>query len=145
MKDSLKPGLEYVLRFTVPESKTVPYLFPESEIYTSMPKVLATGFMVGLMEWACTELMRPHLDDGEGSLGVHIDVSHSAATPPGMVVEVQARCVEVDGPRLAFAVVARDERDEIGRGTHRRHVVDWDRFTARVDEKAALTGATGNG
>ncbi len=142
MKDSLKPGLEYVLRFTLPESKTVPYLYPESDIFTSMPKVLATGFMVGLMEWACTELLRPHLDEGEGSLGVHVDVSHLAATPPGMAVEVHARCVAVDGRRLAFEVVARDERDEIGRGKHRRHVVDWDRFNKGVAEKAALTGAT---
>ncbi len=141
MKDSLKPGLEYVLRFTLPESKTVPYLYPESDIFTGMPKVLATGFMVGLMEWACTELLRPHLDEGEGSLGVHVDVSHLAATPPGMAVEVHAICVAVDGRRLAFEVVARDERDEIGRGKHRRHVVDWDRFNKGVAEKAALTGA----
>jgi len=141
MKDSLKPGLEYVLRFTLPESKTVPYLYPESDIFTGMPKVLATGFMVGLMEWACTELLRPHLDEGEGSLGVHVDVSHLAATPPGMAVEVHATCVAVDGRRLAFEVVARDERDEIGRGKHRRHVVDWDRFNKSVAEKAALTGA----
>ncbi|MDJ0947409.1 MAG: thioesterase family protein [Alphaproteobacteria bacterium] len=145
MKDSLKPGLDYTLRFIVPESKTVPNLFPESDIFTSMPNVLATGFMVGLMEWACTELMRPHLEDGEGSLGVHIDVSHSAATPPGMTVEVHAKCLEVDGRRLKFQVSARDERDVIGEGIHRRFVVNWDRFNSGVAEKAALTAGKARG
>ena len=48
-----------------------------------MPKVFATGFMIVLMEWVCTQLLAPHLDPGEGSLGVHVDVSHLAATPAG--------------------------------------------------------------
>ena len=48
-----------------------------------MPAVFATGFMVGLMEWTCIQLLAPHLDAGEGSLGAHVDVSHMAATPPG--------------------------------------------------------------
>ena len=56
-----------------------------------MPDVFATGFMVGLMEWTCVQVLEPHLDEGEGSLGVHIDVSH-AATAPGMTVTVEAEC-----------------------------------------------------
>ena len=65
-----------------------------------MPKVFATGFMVVLMEWTCMQLMAPHLDPGEGSLGVHVDVSHLAATPPGMTVTVDVECIAVEGQRL---------------------------------------------
>ena len=108
MKDTLRAGLDYRLEFTVPDSKTVPNLYPESDIYQSMPEVFATGYMVGLFEWACVELMRPHLDDGEGSLGIHVDVSHEAATPPGMTVTAIATLVEVDGRKLTFEVIADD-------------------------------------
>ena len=52
MNPSLKPGLQYRFRYTVPPEKTVPHLYPESESFRQMPQVLATGFMVGLMEWA---------------------------------------------------------------------------------------------
>lgn len=137
MKNSLKPGLTRTHRFTVTDAKTVPSLYPESDVIAAMPRVFATGFMVGLMEWACIELMRPHLDPGEGSLGIHIDVAHTAATPPGMTVTVEARVEAVEGKRIDFTVVARDDLDEIGRGRHRRAVVVEDKFRARVAEKAA--------
>ena len=137
MKDTLRPGLTYTHRFTVTESKTVPAIYPESDIIAGMPKVFATGFMVALLEWACIELMRPHLDPGEGSLGIHIDVSHTAATPPGMEVTVDAKLESVEGRKLTFSVVARDEIDEITRGTHQRAVVVDEKFKARVAEKAA--------
>lgn len=136
MKPSLKPGIAHVLRYTVAESKTVPRLYPESDIIRNMPPVFATGFMIGLMEWACTEAIRPHLDAGEGSVGTLVNVTHSAATPIGMEVEVTARCTAVDGRRLTFEVTARDEVDVIGQGTHGRHVVDWARFNQRLAEKA---------
>lgn len=139
MKDTLKPGLTFTHVFTVPVEKTVPHLYPESDIYRGMPEVFATGFMVGLMEWTCVELIRDHLDPGEGSLGTHIDTSHIAATPPGMTVTVDAELVAVDGRKLRFEVVARDEVDEIGRGTHERAAVLWERFNAKVAEKAGLS------
>ena len=69
-----------------------------------MPPIFATGFMVGLMEWTCMQLMAPHFDAGEGSLGVHIDVSHTAATPPGLSVTVDAECVKVEGRRISFNI-----------------------------------------
>ena len=70
--------------------------------------MFATGFMVGLMEWTCVQLLEPHLDEGEGSLGVHIDVSHKAATLPGKTVTVDAECTEVSGRRVGFHVKAPD-------------------------------------
>jgi fluoroacetyl-CoA thioesterase len=140
MKDSLAPGLTHRLEFTVPHGKTVPHLYPESDIYRGMPAVLATGFMVGLFEWACVELLRPHLEDGEGSLGTHIDVSHEAATPPGFTVLTDARLVEIDGRRLVFEVEAHDGVDVIGRGRHERTVVKWSRFNERLALKTDGAG-----
>jgi fluoroacetyl-CoA thioesterase len=140
MKDTLKAGLSHTLTFTVPENKTVAYLYPEAPGFVEMPKVFATGFMVGLFEWACIELMRPHLDPGEGSLGIHVDFSHSAATPPGLTVTVTATCTKVDGRILEFEVKGHDGVDAIGGGLHRRAVVRWDSFNARVAKKVAAAG-----
>jgi fluoroacetyl-CoA thioesterase len=137
MKSTLKPGLVHRVAYKVAEEKTVPYTYPESPEIASMPKVFATGFMIVLMEWACTELVAQHLDPGEGSVGVHIDVSHVAATPPGMTVTAEAECVEVIGRRVAFKVKAHDGIDLIGEGRHERFVVIWDNFNAAVAAKAA--------
>jgi fluoroacetyl-CoA thioesterase len=137
MQSTLEPGLTHRLVYTVPENKTVPFTFPESPIIATMPKVFATGFMIVLMEWACTELLAAHLDPGEGSLGVHVDVSHLAATPPGMTVTVDVECVHVVGPRVSFAVKAHDGIDLIGEGRHDEAFVAWDKFNARVAAKAA--------
>jgi fluoroacetyl-CoA thioesterase len=137
MKPTLKPGLKHRFAYLVPETKTVPQLYPESPQLRAMPEVFATGFMVGLMEWTCVQLLEPHLDAGEGSLGVHIDVSHKSATPPGMTVTVDAECIEVRGPRAKFKVVAHDGVDEIGAGTHERFIVNWDRFKRGVAAKLA--------
>jgi fluoroacetyl-CoA thioesterase len=93
------------------------------------------------MEWTCVQLLRPHLDPGEGSLGVHIDVSHKAATPVGFTITVDAECIEVRGPRAKFAVRAHDGIDEIGSGTHERFIVSWDRFNKSVAAKAAKANA----
>ena len=135
MKPTLVPGLRYVLEYTVTEAKTVPGLYPESPDFLAMPQVFATGFMVGLIEWACLMAIKPHLDDGEGSLGVKVDVDHRAATPPGMKVTVEAEVTAVDGRRIAFKVTARDEVDVISEGRHERHVVSWERFNAGMERK----------
>jgi fluoroacetyl-CoA thioesterase len=137
MKDTLKPGLTHRFSYKVPENKTVPYTYPEAPEIASMPKVFATGNMIVLMEWTCTQLLAPHLDPGEGSLGVHVDVSHLAATPPGMTATVDAEVVQVAGNRVAFTVKAHDGIDPIGEGRHERYVVTWDKFNARVAAKAA--------
>jgi len=137
MKATLKPGLKHRFSYKVPENKTVPYTYPEAPEIASMPKVFATGNMIILMEWVCAQLLAPHLDAGEGSLGVHVDVSHLAATPPGMTVTVDAECVEVAGQRVTFKVKAHDGIDLIGEGRHERFVVMWDKFEARVAAKAA--------
>jgi fluoroacetyl-CoA thioesterase len=136
----LSPGVKHSFSYVVPENKTVPYTYPESAIIAGMPKVFATGFMIVLMEWACAELIEPYLDPGEGSLGTHVDVSHAAATPPGMTVQVDAEVVEAAGRKLVFKVRAHDGVDLIGEGRHERVVVAWDKFNSRVAQKAAAAG-----
>jgi fluoroacetyl-CoA thioesterase len=141
MKPSLMPGLIHRFSHAVSVAKTVPHLYPESPELAAMPEVFATGFMVGLMEWTCVQLLAPHLDAGEGSLGVHIDVSHKAATPVGFTITVESECIEVRGPRAKFAIKAHDGIDEIGSGTHERFIVNWDRFNKSVAAKAAKVDA----
>jgi fluoroacetyl-CoA thioesterase len=141
MKPSLKPGLTHRFSYTVPVTKTVPYVYEESPDLAAMPEVFATGFMVGLMERTCVQLLAPHLDAGEGSLGVHIDVSHKAATPVGFTITVEAECLEVRDPRAKFALRAHDGIDEIGASTDERFIVNWDRFNKSVAAKAAKAEA----
>jgi len=137
MKESLRPGLAHQFKFRIPPSKTVPQLYPESEMFREMPEVFATGYMVGLMEWACIEALRPHLDwPREQSLGTHVNFSHLAATPPGMTVTVDVKLESMDGRKLRFAVSAHDGVDKITEGTHERVVIDRARFAARVAEKS---------
>lgn len=141
MKATLQPGATARIAFTVSVEKTVPHLYPESADFRAMPGVFATGFMVGLMEWCCLEAMKPHLDAGEGSLGIHVNVSHAAATVPGQMVTVDCECTAVNGRRVAFRVTAHDGVEVIGAGTHERMIVPWERFVGRVNEKAARAGA----
>ena len=140
MKPTLKPGLTHSFSYRVPENKTVPFTYPESPEIAAMPKVFATGFMIVLMEWTCLQLLAPHLDAGEGSVGIHVDVSHTAATLPGMTVTVEAECIAVEGRKATFNVRAHDGVDLIGEGRHERAVVVWDKFNARVAEKAMAAG-----
>jgi fluoroacetyl-CoA thioesterase len=141
MKPTLTADLTHRFVYTVPVSKTVPYLYEESPELAIMPEVLATGFMVGLMEWTCVQLLAPHLDPGEGSLGVHIDVWHKAAAPVDFTITVEAECIEVRGPRAKFVLRAHDGVDEIGSGTHERFIVNWDRFNKSVAGNAAKINA----
>ncbi len=136
MKDSLKPCASASFSYRVPAEKTVPNLYPEAEEFKEMPTVFATGFMVGLMEWTCMKVLAPHHDTGEGSLGVHIDVTHLAATVPGQTVTVEAECTKVQGRRVCFKVKAHDGIDLIGEGHHERIIVPWSKFVSRVNEKA---------
>jgi fluoroacetyl-CoA thioesterase len=140
MRETLKPGLAHRFAYVVPPEKTVPHIYRESSEMQAMPQVFATGFMVALMEWACVQLLAPHLDVGEGSLGIHVDVSHLAATPPGLTVTVDAEVESVDGSKVWFKVRAHDGVDLIGEGRHRRAIVAWARFNERVDRKMTKSG-----
>ena len=136
MQSTLKPGLTHRLAFKVGERHTVPGLYPESPMFQAMPKVFATGYMVGLFEWCCTELLNMHLDPGEGSLGVVVNFTHLAATSAGLTITVDCECVAVEGKKVSFKVRGHDGVDLIGEGHHERAVVNTERFNARVADKA---------
>jgi fluoroacetyl-CoA thioesterase len=136
MKDTLRAGLTFEHRFVIPKSKTVPALYPESSEFMAMPEVFATGYLVGFLEWACIKAINDHLDwPAEQTLGTHIDVSHEAATPPGLEVTAKVKLIEVSGRKLVFEVEAHDGVDLISRGRHERFVIDKQRFEAKVAGK----------
>jgi len=136
MKDSLRPGLTFEFKFKVQENKTVPHLYPESPEFQVMPRVLATGFMVGLFEWACIQAINPHIDwPGEQTVGIDVKLNHLAGTPPGFTVRVKGRLEKVDGRKLIFSIVADDGVDKISEGTHERFVIDAAKFNAKVAAK----------
>ena len=137
MKPSLRAGLTGTFRYRVPPSKTVPRIYEEAPDFQLMPEVLATGYLVALCEWAAIELIKPHLDwPREQSLGTRVDLTHTAATPPGFTVEVTATVLEVDGRRIVFAIEARDDQEPVSAGRHERHVIDAARFGAKLAQKA---------
>jgi fluoroacetyl-CoA thioesterase len=72
MKDTLQPGISYEHRFVVPQSKTVPALYPEADEFLAMPEVFATGFLVGLLEWTCIRAIIPHVFTVEAHDGVDL-------------------------------------------------------------------------
>jgi len=144
MKDSLQPGLTFEFSFQVPENKTVPHLYPESPEFQVMPRVLATGFMVGLFEWACIRAVNPHIDwPREQTVGIDVKLSHIAATPPGLTVTVKGRLEKVEGRKLTYSLVADDGVDKISEGIHERFVIDAAKFNTKMAEKAlrAMTRA----
>jgi len=112
LKNTLIAGLEGSFSFTVTDNKTVPFIYPEAADFQQMPKVFATGYLVALCEWACVELVKPHLDwPREQSLATHVNLSHTAATPPGLTVTVLTRLEKVEGidegGRLVFSCLTR--------------------------------------
>jgi predicted thioesterase len=103
-------------------------------------KVLATPFLVGLLEEASQAAIRSHLPPGGGSVGTSVDMRHLAATPVGMKVRAKATVLETDGKRVLFQIEAFDEVEKIAEGKHERFVVgNLERFLARAMQK---TGAT---
>lgn len=136
MKDTLKPGIRYEHKFIVPPTKTVPALYPEADEFIAMPEVFATGFLVGFLEWACIKAVNPHIDwPLEQTVGTHIDVSHLAATPPGLEVTAIVELIAVEGKRLVFSVEAHDGVDLISKGKHERFVINKAKFDAKVNVK----------
>jgi fluoroacetyl-CoA thioesterase len=100
-----------------------------------LPQVFATPMMITAMENAALNAIRGYLEPGESAVGTAVDIRHIAATPVGHEVTALAEVTGVDGRRIAFTVSARDETEEIGRGTHERVVVDMGRLEQRLAGK----------
>jgi fluoroacetyl-CoA thioesterase len=101
------------------------------------PPVFATSRMVALMELAAARVLRPHLRAGELSVGVSVDIKHTAATPPGATVTATAKLVGREGKLFLFEISAEDNAGEIGRGTHKRAIVTTDRLVASAAQRGA--------
>jgi fluoroacetyl-CoA thioesterase len=101
----------------------------------ALPPVLATPVMILIMENAALNAVRPFLEPGESAVGTAVDIRHIAATPAGLRVTADAEVTRVEGRRIEFRLTARDEVEEIGRGTHERRVVDLDRINRGLAAK----------
>ena len=138
MSPDLKPGLRFEWTYVVPTRATVPQLYHDTAFCLDMPDVLATGYMVGMMELACVHGMMPFMDwPREQSVGTKVDFEHVAPTPPGMTLRIVGEVLEVDGRRITFKVEAWDDVERICEGLHERHVIDPERFGARLARKMA--------
>ena len=136
MKDSLTAGITHEFTYTVTESKTVPHLYPEAAEFQKMPQVFATGFLVGLIEWTCIQAINPHIDwPEEQTVGIGINLNHTAATPPGFTVTVTVHLVEVAGKRLVFEYEATDGIDSICKGSHERFIINSGKFAEKLKTK----------
>jgi predicted thioesterase len=119
------------LRTVVPE-------FTAAALKSGLLEVLATPIMIAWMEECCMECVQPQLDEGFGTVGTLVNVTHEAPTPVGGEVTISCFLRQVDGRRLVFAVEASDKGGIIGRGTHERFIVDGQKFQAKCDKKKAL-------
>jgi fluoroacetyl-CoA thioesterase len=125
----IKPGLTGTTTITVAHEHTAPF------VGSGRIEVLATPVMINLFEAAALAAVEHLLPDGHQSLGIHLDVSHTAATPIGLRVTATAEVIHLEGRTITFKVAARDDFEEIGGGTHQRVVVSVERFDERVQRK----------
>ncbi len=128
--DAVKEGLKGRVDLTVGDQHTAP------SVGSGAIHVLGTPVMINLMEAAALDAAEHLMPKGHQSLGIHVDISHVAATPIGMKVHATAKVTAVEGNRIRFRVEAHDEAEMIGEGTHERVVVKVERFDKRVQKKA---------
>lgn len=130
MSSPFQPGMTHELSVkTSPEDSA-------QKFYPHLPDVFATPFLAGLMERVSAELINRHLQPGEQSVGISMNLKHTAATPLGMEVRVKTEITAVEGRKLTFQLEAFDEAEKIGEAVHERFIIQADKFNARVAEKA---------
>ena len=115
--------------------RTVEPQYTAASMKSGLLEVLATPIMIAWMEECCMECVQPQLDEGFGTVGTLVNVTHEAPTPVGGEVTISCFLRQVDGRRLVFAVEASDKGGIIGRGTHERFIVDGQKFQAKCDKK----------
>lgn len=129
MKDTIKAGLTSTRRFDIDAGRTIDFMGDELRVYS-------TPNMIRDIEHTCRDLLMEHSDDGEDSVGAHIAVDHMGATLLGMYVDVSAKVVEVEGPRVTFEIEVHDPLEQVGRGKHVRFVIDMQKQGERLRKKA---------
>ena len=108
---------------------------------TEMPPVFATAQMIAFVEWTCVHALAPYLAPGQRTVGTRVEMTHSAATPIGMMVTAEVELVEIDGRRFRFHARCRDEVETIGEGFHERMVIDQCAVYGAPRAQAAPLGA----
>jgi fluoroacetyl-CoA thioesterase len=136
MKPGLKPGASHVNRIKVDRDRTIDFMGEQGRVY-------GTPFLVRDIEQTCRQVLLQYADPGEDSVGMEIAVRHLAPTLLGMDVEITAKVTAVDGRKIAFEVVAKDELEPISTGTHTRFVVDKAKTYERLKAKAAKRESQG--
>lgn len=121
----------------IDESLVVPNLPKALTAMADMPPVFATAYMVAFVEATCIEALAPYLEAEEGSVGTQITMGHVAATPIGMSVTARVELVTMEGRKLLFRALCRDEKEVIGEGWHERFVINRLTFMARTEAKRA--------
>ena len=129
MKDTLKAGVTSTRRFDIDRERTIAFMGDELRVY-------ATPNMVRDMEHTCRDLIMEHAEGDEDSVGAHIAVDHMGATLLGMHVDVSAKIVEVEGPRITFELEVHDPLEQVGRGKHVRFVINKEKQGERLRKKA---------
>ena len=129
----LQPSDQFDLTHVVDEGDLASSL--SADPADAFPAVFATARMVAVMELAAARLMRPLLKDGELSVGVTVDIRHTAPTPPGATVKATASFTGMEGKLYHFEVVAEDDGGEIGRGTHQRAIISQSRLVEAAKQR----------
>ncbi|MCM1176168.1 MAG: thioesterase family protein [Bacteroidales bacterium] len=122
----LKTGLKNSIDQVVTEELTA------SHIGSGTVKVFSTPMMIALMERTCRTCVKPYLEDGQETVGTHVNVSHISSTPVGMTVRAECELIDIDRRKLTFKVAAYNEKGLIGEGLHERFIIDVDRFQSKL-------------
>lgn len=129
MKSVPQTGTVGEEKFVVSEQHVIDFA------HDGMPRILCTPWLIWFLEHAARNAMLPLLDPGESTVGVIVNVEHTAATPIGSEVICRARVIYADGPLISFQLEAHDEHEQIARGTHKLRVIEAARLARRVEKK----------
>lgn len=134
MKPSLQAGLTGTRQLAVDRERTIDFMGDAARVY-------ATPMLLRDIEHGCRDLLLPHLDPGEDSVGTRVELDHLAATPLGFLVTLNLRVSAVDGRAVTFEVEGHDGVDTICRCKHQRFVADVKKTEARILAKRQKAGA----
>ena len=126
---SIEVGLKGRKEYVVTKELTA------AAVGSGLLEVYGTPYMIALMEETCHTSVGEFLEDGQGTVGISIDIKHTAATPVGMKVWCESELIEVDGKRMVFKVNAFDEAGPIGEGIHQRFIIDNEKFLSKTNAK----------
>lgn len=130
VKDTLAPGLTHTRRVVVDRPRTIGFMGEEMRVY-------ATPSMVSDMEYTCRDFLLSHVEDGQDSVGMRVEIDHLAPTLLGMWADILIAVTGVEGRRVTFSFEIVDAVETVGRGTHTRFIVDKTKTAERLAAKAA--------